>query len=112
MKNTVILIPRNGMGQAEPELMQKLFATYLRLLLEHPSPPGAICFYTDGVRLVCAGSKALLGLQLLHGVGVRLVVCQTCLEHYGLLGSVAVGEIGNMKQIAALMLAADKVLTV
>ncbi len=62
--------------------------------------------------LVCHGSKVLLGLRLLQGLGVRLVACQSCLEHYGLAGEVAAGEIGNMRQIVDLMLAAGKVVTV
>ena len=32
--DTVILISKNGMGNADEALMQKLIGTYLRLLLE------------------------------------------------------------------------------
>jgi hypothetical protein len=64
------------------------------------------------VRLACTGSKVLLGLQLLAGLGVRVVACHSCLEHYGLLDSVAVGEVGNMQQIAGILLSAGKVVSV
>ncbi len=112
MQDTVILITRDGMGQAEPELMQKLLATYLRLLLEHPSPPGAICFYTDGVKLVVEGSPALAALQALESRGVHLVVCQTCLNYFGLADRVRVGIVGGMGDIVAAQSAAAKVITI
>jgi len=73
--------------------------------------PRAICFYTDGVRCVVEGSPVLLGLQLLAGMGVKLVACGTCLERYGLRDEVAVGEVGGMDAIVEL-LGADRVVTV
>ena len=57
--NTIILITRNGMGSGETELQHDLFAKYLRLLIESGSLPAAMCFYTDGVRLVVEGSPFL-----------------------------------------------------
>jgi hypothetical protein len=39
-------------------------------------------------------------------------VCRTCLSHYGLLDSVAVGEIGTMKDIVRLVARADRVVTI
>ena len=113
--HTVVLITKQTLGtvaDADREFGLTMMDKLLHALESEPERPSAICFYTEGVRLVCRGSQVLLGLQLLAGLGVRLVACQSCLEHYGLTGSVAVGEVGNMKQIASLMLAADKVVTV
>jgi hypothetical protein len=53
--NTVILIPREGMGSAELPLQHKLIATYLKLLVANKSLPAAICLYTDGGKLVVEG---------------------------------------------------------
>lgn len=50
--NTILLITREGIGSAELALQHKLFDTQLKLLLENNSLPAAICFYTDGVKLV------------------------------------------------------------
>ena len=46
--DTVVLITRYGMGNAEPDLMLKLLGTYLKLVDENNILPAAICFYTDG----------------------------------------------------------------
>jgi intracellular sulfur oxidation DsrE/DsrF family protein len=112
---TVVLVMRETLGtvaEKDREFGLLMMDKFLHSLEGDEEKPSAICFYTEGVRLVCRGSKVLLGLQLLQGLGVQLVVCQSCLEHYGLKDVVAVGEIGNMKQIAGLLLGAAKVVTV
>lgn len=112
---TVVLVTKETLGTvagADREFGLQMMDKLLHSLESQPERPSAIVFYTEGVRLVCHGSKVLLGLRLLEGLGVRLVACQSCLEHYGLAGEVAAGEVGNMRQIVELMLAADKVVTV
>ena len=108
---TVILITRNGMGSGETELQHDLFAKYLRLLTESGSLPTAMCFYTDGVRLVVEGSPFLERLAQIQDQGVRLIVCATCLNSLGLLDEVRVGVIGSMADILEAQGKADKVIT-
>jgi hypothetical protein len=109
---TVLLVAHNGMGSAEPALQQRLFAKYLRLLEENHLLPAAICFYTEGVHLVAEGSPVLELLRSLGTQGVNLLVCLTCLEHYGLVDRVRVGTVGGMPAIIAAQWAATKVITV
>ena len=63
MQNTIILITNNGMGKADETLQQKLIGKYLELIQQNGSLPNAICFYTDGVKLVVAGSPVLEQLK-------------------------------------------------
>ena len=77
-----------------------------------PEKPKAILFYTEGVRCVVEDSPLVLTLKLREGMGVRLVSCRTCLEHYGLTGRVAAGDTGGMDEIVRLMDEARKVVTV
>jgi hypothetical protein len=111
MNDTVVLITRNGMGSGETELQQKLVVTYLKLLLENGTLPGAICFYTDGVRLVVEDSPALDPLRQLEERGVHLIVCQTCIHYYALADRVRVGVVGGMGDILAAQAKAAKVIT-
>jgi hypothetical protein len=99
------------MGSADVPLQQKLFDTYLKLLLENGSFPGAICFYTDGVKLVVEGSPVLEPLRELERRGVRLVICRTCLVSFDLLEKVRVGIVGGMGDILAAQTLAAKVIT-
>jgi len=82
--SVILLVTRNGMGHGDSQLQQELLAKYLRLLDENNMLPGAICFYTEGVMLVADGSPVLDLLRSLEERGVPLLVCLTCLNHYGL----------------------------
>lgn len=111
MKDTVILVTREGMGSASPDLQLKLFATYVRLLLENGTLPGALCFYTDGVKLAVEGSAVLESLSRLQERGVHLVLCKTCLDYFGLAEKVRVGVVGGMGDILAAQTMAAKVIS-
>jgi len=107
----VILITRNGMGEADQVLQYKLIDTYLKLLDEHNILPGAMCFYTEGVHLVVEGSPVLETLQSLEKKGVRLILCSTCLNYFELTDQVKVGIIGGMGDILEAQRLAAKVIT-
>ena len=109
---TVILVSRNGMGEADPELQQKLIGTYLTLLNENEVLPAAICFYADGVKLVVSGSAVLGSLRLLESKGVRLILCSTCLNYYNLADRVQVGIVGGMTDILEAQRRAQKVISI
>ena len=112
MKNTVILITHNGMGTADDQLQQILFNKYIELLLQHETLPNALCFYTDGVKLVCEGSPVLDGLRQLESKGVRLIICSTCLNYFELGTKVQVGIVGGMGDILEAQMKAEKVITI
>src|SRR5512140_3265406 len=88
---TVILVTRNGLGEAEPALQQKMAGAYFKLLDENNILPAAICFYTEGVRLAVDGSPVLASLKSLEVKGVRLILCSTCLGYFNLIDQVRVG---------------------
>ena len=112
MKNTVILITNNGMGNADEKLQQLLFNKYLELLSQNEGLPAALCFYTDGVKLVCEGSPAIESLRSLESKGVRLIVCSTCLNYFSLTEKLQVGIVGGMGDILEAQRKADKVITI
>lgn len=111
MKDTVILVTREGMGSAAGPLPLKLAGTYFRLLLENGNLPGAICFYADGVKLAVDGSPLLDPLRALEARGVHLVLCRTCLDSFGLAEKVRVGVIGGMGDILSAQTLAAKVIS-
>ncbi|MCW5605161.1 MAG: DsrE family protein [Burkholderiales bacterium] len=112
MKDTVILVTREGMGSAEPALQRTLIGTYLKLLLENGKLPTVICFYADGVKLAAEGSPVLAELDALEKQGVHLVLCLTCLKYFGLTDKVKVGIVGGMGDILAAQGAAAKVISI
>jgi intracellular sulfur oxidation DsrE/DsrF family protein len=112
VQNTVIQFTSNGMGKGDQALQHRLAGKYLELLQANESLPNAICFYTDGVKLVVEGSPVIEQLRALENEGVRLIICSTCLEYYGLTGQVRVGIVGGMADILEAQTKAEKVITI
>lgn len=110
--STTILLTREGLGSGEPALQLALLGKYLGLLLAGGLTPRALCFYTEGVHLVCEGSTVLEALRSLEQRGCRLLVCTTCLEFYGLKDQLRVGAACAMPDILGEQLEAAKVITV
>jgi hypothetical protein len=110
-KSVLIQVIHDGMGAADPALQHTLLRKYLLLLQGNGALPGAICFYTSGVKMVVEGSPVLDVLQSLEAEGVRLIVCKTCLDYFGLLEKVRVGIVGGMGDIIAAQALADKVIS-
>jgi intracellular sulfur oxidation DsrE/DsrF family protein len=106
------MIPNDGMGTGEDELRQKVLGTHLALLAENDMLPGAICFYTNGVKLVAEGSPVLDSLAALESKGVHLIICKACLEHFGIQDKVKVGVVGGMTDVISAIWAAGKVVTI
>jgi peroxiredoxin family protein len=112
-KAIVIIFKSNGMGEtSEQTLKDKLTKTFLTLTKQNPNLPKAICFYTEGVRLACEGSAVLDELRTLEAAGVHVILCQTCLDYFGLKDKVKVGIVGGMGDIMTAMWQADTVVTV
>ncbi len=112
MENTVIQVTNYGMGNGDQALQHKLIVKYLELIQMNDNLPNAITFYTDGVKLVVEGSPALEQLAALENKGVRLIICSTCLEYYGLTEKVRVGIVGGMTDIIEAQVKAEKVISI
>lgn len=109
---TAVLVTREGLGSADPSLQQALFSKYLGLLLASELVPATMCFYTEGVHLVAEGSPVLEPLAALERQGCRLLVCATCLDHFGLKDRVRVGTVCGMPDILDAQVRAARVITV
>ena len=109
--DTTLLITRRGMGEADPELQTKLIQNYFILIDEADALLAVICFYAEGVHLVVSGSPVLAALKSLEAKGVRLIICNTCLDFYDLSDQVQVGIKGGMTDIIEAQRRAAKVIT-
>ena len=98
-------------GAAEEALRHRLLRVYLTMLLENGLYPGAICFYAGGVKMAAQGSPVLDLLKELETKGVRLILCSTCLQYFGLADNAAVGIVGGMSDILLAQWMASKVIT-
>ena len=100
------------MGISERKLQHTLFGKYLELLMQNGDMPNSICFYTEGVKLVCEGSPFIEQLHAFEEKGVRLIVCSTCLNYFDLTDKVKAGIVGGMGDIIEAQRNADKVISI
>jgi hypothetical protein len=109
------LVCREGLGEVgagDGSFGLEMFDRFLHTLERPDLTDEALCFYTDGVKLVVEDSPVVDGLRLLEKLGMRIVICGSCLDYFGLRERVAVGEVGGMTEIVALLRSAGRVMRV
>ena len=72
--------------------------------------PETILLYNSGAYLSCEGSDNLEDLKSMESQGVEILTCGTCLNHYGRLEKLQVGEVTNMYEIAQCMMQAERII--
>jgi selenium metabolism protein YedF len=107
----VLVVRGECMGRGDDELGHILMRSFFHTLGEAAPLPDTIIFYNSAVKLVSEGSPVLENLRELCARGVEILACGTCLGHYELRESVAVGETSNMYTIAETMLRAGRVIS-
>ena len=110
-RGRVLLLGSEGMGRGDDALGLTILQNFLKALLANPLRPDKIVCWNAGVKLLTADSPAVGILQDLEGVGVEILACKTCVEHFGLQATLRAGEVSTMPIISDLLLHSD-VLTI
>ena len=107
----MVLVGNDVMGKGDDELGEKLMANFLSTLKEMGPSLWRLVLLNGGVKLAVEGSEVLPTLQELDNDGIHILVCGTCLTHFGLLEQKQVGETTNMLDIVTSMQLADRVIS-
>jgi tRNA 2-thiouridine synthesizing protein A len=107
----VLLVPSDSVGRGNDELGHILMRSFFHTLGEVEPRPQRIILINTGVRLACQGSPVVDDLCALAAGGVEVLACGTCLGYFELKGSLSVGRVSNMYEIAESLLGAGKVVT-
>ena len=108
-KNVVVAITSECMGTGDDVLGKKLMGSFVYSLTQLDELPATVLLYNGGAHLSCEGSAALEDLRGLAASGVEVLTCGTCLDHYGIADTLAVGEVTNMYVIAQRLCGASHV---
>jgi selenium metabolism protein YedF len=109
---TLVMIIAPVFGSGDDMLGGKLMKNFLTTLPELGDTLSRIVLLNGGVTLAAEGSPVLAELQALEKGGVTILVCGTCLEHFGLLAKKAVGQTTNMLDVVTSMQLADKIIRI
>lgn len=99
-QNTVVVISADHMGQGDDTLGRVLLKGFLFALTQQEKLPRTVLFYNGGAFVTCDGSASLEDLHKLEALGVEILTCGTCLNHYGIADKLRVGQVTNMYVIA------------
>ena len=109
-KKILVFITAESLGLGDDGLGARLMATFLATLPEMGDALWRVILLNDGVKLAARPGDSLQALHKLEQSGVSVLVCGTCLAHYGLSAQKAVGETSNMLDIVTSLSLADLVI--
>lgn len=108
-RDYVVCIKSELMGEGDPELGKILMETFLDNLKLQELLPTHVILYNGGVKLAMKQSPVCGALTELEDLGTRIMLCGTCIDHYGLQLDIGVGMISNMVVITETLAAAGHV---
>lgn len=102
MKDKVILLQTDALGNGDEQLGTHLLETYFTLLKQREHLPKAIFCMQRGVFALTDQSLASLHIKDLGTLGVEVYACKTCVDYYDVEGKMVVGTISSMAKLIEL----------
>jgi selenium metabolism protein YedF len=109
-RNMVVFVSSEGMGRGDEELGAVLMAAFLDTLSQFRDEISHAIFLNTGAKLAIEGSPVLEQIRQLEQVGVEILVCGTCLNHFGVKEKLAVGSVSNMYAIIETLSKAGRII--
>jgi selenium metabolism protein YedF len=107
--NFVVVISSDKMGEGDDQLGHLLMANFIKALKDLDKLPVKIVFYNNGVKLATNSSPVIEHLRDLEKMGVELMLCATCVNHYSIESVIGAGKVSNMYSIAEAMSSAGNI---
>jgi selenium metabolism protein YedF len=108
--NYVIVVASDKMGDGDEALGHLLMGNFIKALKDLDRLPKKMVFYNNGVKLAAKSSAVIEHLKDLEQMGVELLLCATCVNHYALESVVGAGTLSNMYVIAEVMASAGNII--
>lgn len=108
-ENITVFISSEKMGSGDDALGEKLMHAFLSNMKDARPLPARILFVNGGVRITTGESPMVPYLRELETMGIEIYTCGACLEHFGIMDQLKVGQVGNMLSTTEALFQADKV---
>jgi intracellular sulfur oxidation DsrE/DsrF family protein len=102
LKNKVILLASDQLGNGEKELGEGILETFFTILKQKEELPVAVFCMNSGVFTLTEESLVSLQLADLEGKGVEVLACKTCVDYYELNEKLVTGKVSGMAQFVEL----------
>ena len=91
-------------------LVHLLITNFIKAIKDLEKLPQKMVFYNRGVILATDDSPVIDHLKDLEKMGVELLLCATCVDHYSLGTRISTGTLSNMYSIAQTMASAGNII--
>lgn len=109
--NHAVFFASESLGAGSDELGFNLAKMAIYTLSQDSDLPKSILFMNGGVKLPASDADQIIdSLKEMEAKGVKILVCGTCLDFFGIKEQLKVGEVSNMYNILGEMKAASKVI--
>ena len=106
-----VFVSKDRLGEGDQTLGRNLLRMALYTLSQGEKIPDAVLLMNGGVKVAAGDDDEIVkSLRALIARGTEVLVCGTCLNFYGLTGSLQVGTVSNMYDILERMTRAPKVI--
>jgi selenium metabolism protein YedF len=96
MKNKVILVSSDKLGEGDAQLGESVLETFFTILKQRGELPHAVFCMNRGVFTLTDESFVSVHLKELANKGVSIFACKTCVDHYELEDKLSIGTISSM----------------
>lgn len=108
--NFIVAVSSDTMGEGDALLGSLLIANFIKAVKDLDILPSKIIFYNGGVKLAVNDSPVIDHLRQLEKMGVGIILCSTCVNHYRISDRIGTGTQGNMFTIVQDLANASKIL--
>lgn len=95
-KDIFVYVASEFMGSGDDELGAILMKAYFETLSHFAKDITHMTFVNSGVKLAIEGSPVLEHIKEMEQMGIEILSCGTCLNHFGIKEKLAVGQVSNM----------------
>jgi selenium metabolism protein YedF len=106
----IIAFSSDRMGEGDDELGHMLMGNFIKAITDLEVLPGKMVFYNKGVILGSEDSPVIGHLKEIEKMGVRLLLCATCVRYYSLEEKIKIGSLSNMFEITQIMASGSNII--
>ena len=111
VEGMAVLITGKTLGRNDEELGEILVKGFLGALSQLDVPPRTVALINEGVKLALFVSSSCDHLKNLERKGTNILVCGTCVNHFGITDSVGAGVISTMFEIVEALNGSGRILS-
>ena len=111
VEGMAVLITGKTLGGNDEELGEILVKGFLSAFSQLDVPPRTVALINEGVKLALFDSSSCDHLKNLERKGTNILVCGTCVNHFGITDSVGAGVISTMFEIVEALNGSGRILS-